>query len=471
MLAPFRPREDERRGGTNGKADLIFVSGEVYTVDAARSWARAVAVRGGRSSPSAPMTTSRAIGSAHRGGRPRRTMLLPGFQDAHVHPVGGGLEMLQCDLNELSTRRVRADRSDYAEDDPDAVDPGRRLGDGRVPGRHAAKEPLDARRARPTVVPPEPRRPQRVGQLPGARARRASRATPPTRPTDASSATPTASPPAPCTRARCPSSTASARATDEDWPTGSSRAQHVPPFAGHHRVAGRDRRTTDENFGAFRRYLEAAGRATSPPAWSARCGGTATAGPSRSRGSSTLRERGRVGRFAPTSVKIMQDGVLRELHGRRPRAVPRRPRRRDREPRDLLRRPRGAEGRSPARRLGFQVHFHAIAERAVREALDAIEAALIANGPSDNRHHLAHIQVVHPDDIPRFRRLGAVANAQPLWAAHEPQMDELTIPFLGEPRWRGSTRSRAWCAPARCSRWAATGPSPARTRSRRCTSR
>ena len=56
------------------------------------------------------------------------------------------------------------------------------------------------------------------------------------------------------------------------------------------------------------------------------------------------------------------------------------------------------------------MHFHALADRAVREALDAIEAALAANGPSDNRHHLAHIQVVHPDDIPRFRALDAVAN-------------------------------------------------------------
>jgi hypothetical protein len=84
--------------------------------------------------------------------------------------------------------------------------------------------------------------------------------------------------------------------------------------------------------------------------------------------------------------------------------------------------------------LGFQVHFHALADRAVRESLDAVEAARTANGMNDLRHHLAHIQIVHPDDIPRFRELGALANAQPLWAAHEAQMDELTIPFLGEPR-------------------------------------
>ncbi|WP_262056865.1 amidohydrolase [Streptomyces sp. STR69] len=84
--------------------------------------------------------------------------------------------------------------------------------------------------------------------------------------------------------------------------------------------------------------------------------------------------------------------------------------------------------------LGFQCHFHALGDRAVRNALDAVEAAREANGPSDTRPHLAHLQLVHPDDVARFARLGAVANIQPLWAAHEPQMDELTIPFLGPER-------------------------------------
>ncbi|MGW2782699.1 amidohydrolase [Streptomyces populi] len=84
--------------------------------------------------------------------------------------------------------------------------------------------------------------------------------------------------------------------------------------------------------------------------------------------------------------------------------------------------------------LGFQCHFHALGDGAVRHALDAVEAARKANGPSDTRPHLAHLQVVHPDDVPRFAALGATANIQPLWAAHEPQMDELTIPFLGPER-------------------------------------
>ncbi len=107
--------------------------------------------------------------------------------------------------------------------------------------------------------------------------------------------------------------------------------------------------------------------------------------------------------------------------------------------------------------LGFQCHFHALGDRAVRDALDAIEAARAANGPSDTRPHLAHLQVIQPADVPRFARLGAIANIQPLWAAHEPQMDELTIPSSAPNGPRGSTRSAPCCAQAHGSRRAATG--------------
>lgn len=79
---------------------------------------------------------------------------------------------------------------------------------------------------------------------------------------------------------------------------------------------------------------------------------------------------------------------------------------------------------------GFQVHFHALGDRAVREALDAVEAAREANGPSDGRHHLAHLQVVEERETARFAALDAVANIQALWATHEDQIDELTLPFL-----------------------------------------
>lgn len=84
---------------------------------------------------------------------------------------------------------------------------------------------------------------------------------------------------------------------------------------------------------------------------------------------------------------------------------------------------------------GFAVHFHALGDRAVTEALDALEAARTANraaGPDSaaSRHQLAHLQLVASADVSRFAALDTVANLQPLWACHEPQLDELTLPFL-----------------------------------------
>jgi len=139
--------------------------------------------------------------------------------------------------------------------------------------------------------------------------------------------------------------------------------------------------------------------------------------------------------FHPTTVKIMTDGVLENHTG----ALL--------EPycdgcggrtdnhgiafveRDLL-----AAAVSALDGHGFQVHMHAIGDRAVRNALDAIATARTAHGMNDLRHHIAHLQVVHPHDVPRFAALGVVANCQAYWAQSEPQMDELTIPFLGPER-------------------------------------
>jgi predicted amidohydrolase YtcJ len=83
---------------------------------------------------------------------------------------------------------------------------------------------------------------------------------------------------------------------------------------------------------------------------------------------------------------------------------------------------------------GFQVHFHALGDRAVHLALDTLEA-LPQERWGLGRHHLAHIQLVRPEDIGRFARLGAVANFQPLWACNEPQMTEFSVPVLGPERY------------------------------------
>jgi predicted amidohydrolase YtcJ len=79
---------------------------------------------------------------------------------------------------------------------------------------------------------------------------------------------------------------------------------------------------------------------------------------------------------------------------------------------------------------GFAIHFHALGDRAVTEALNALHAVRRANGPSIRRHQLAHLQLVDATDVPRFAELDAIANLQLLWAHHEPQLDELSMPFL-----------------------------------------
>jgi predicted amidohydrolase YtcJ len=144
---------------------------------------------------------------------------------------------------------------------------------------------------------------------------------------------------------------------------------------------------------------------------------------------------GTAGGFRATSVKIMQDGVAENFTA----AVT--------EPYlDAGGHPtheRGLSHIDPAElgdyvtaldSRGFQVHVHAIGDRAVREALDAFETARRVGGGNDNRHHIAHLQLVRPEDVPRFAALGVAANIQALWAAHTRQMDELTIPFLGAER-------------------------------------
>ncbi len=113
---------------------------------------------------------------------------------------------------------------------------------------------------------------------------------------------------------------------------------------------------------------------------------------------------------------------------------------------------------------GFQAHFHAIGDRAVREALDAVAAARFANGAGAGRHHISHIQVVHPEDLPRFRDLDVLANCQALWACNEPQMTELTLPFLGPERssWQypfGSLR-RSGAQLCFGSDWPVSSPNP-----------
>ena len=85
-------------------------------------------------------------------------------------------------------------------------------------------------------------------------------------------------------------------------------------------------------------------------------------------------------------------------------------------------------------KAGFQVHVHAIGDRAIRNTLDALAKAREQNGNGGHRHQIAHLQLLSPADIPRFRELGVVANFQPLWGYNDSFMRKLTIPVLGAER-------------------------------------
>ncbi len=416
-------------------ANLALVNGRVYTMDAARRWASAVAVSQGRIvGVGTDAVVRELIGPGtdvvDLGGR----MLLPGFQDAHVHPPSSGYEMLHCNLSEAYSlpeyeRIVR----EYAAAHPDdAWIVGAGWSMDVFPSGNPPKEPLDR------VVADRPVRLwSRDGHSVWVNSRAleiagVSRDTPD--PVDGWIVRDGEGQPTGTLHEGAfelvekfvPEPSA------EDWIDGLRTAQTYLHSLGITAwqdaiVGGHD--PTLDTYVSFARSGELTARVVGALWWD------------RHRGIEqvedliALRERGRAGRFRATSVKIMQDGVI-ENHTA---AVL--------EPYlDADGRPTQTYGMSfveaedlqaGVTRLdaeGFQVHVHAIGERAVREALDAFEAAQAANGPNDHRHHIAHIQVVHPDDVPRFRVLGVTANAQPLWAVNEGQMLHLTIPFLGPER-------------------------------------
>jgi hypothetical protein len=84
--------------------------------------------------------------------------------------------------------------------------------------------------------------------------------------------------------------------------------------------------------------------------------------------------------------------------------------------------------------MGLQVHVHAIGDAAIRRALNGFEAMREANGMSDNRHQVVHLQLIHPDDRPRFGELNVGAVFQSLWAYPDPAAMELDVPMLGKDR-------------------------------------
>ncbi|HEY7485091.1 MAG TPA: amidohydrolase [Streptosporangiaceae bacterium] len=417
-------------------ADLAFVGGVVHTVDAVRRRATAVAVRDGRI-VAVGHDLGDLIGPRTEVVDLRGGALIPGFQDAHVHPAFAGSTMLACDLADAADAREALDRvAAYAAAHPDREwitgsgwymewfpggTPGCDLLDAVVRDRpvyltnrdgHGAwvntralslagvdastPDPADGRIERDSDGAPQGTLHEGAALLVGRLA------------------------PRPTPRERlgglllAQGHLHSLGITGwQDAIIGSYLGQQDPYDT--YLVAARDGLLTARVVGALW-WDRDRGLEQLPELLARRAGASE-------------------GRFRATTVKIMQDGVAENytagmiepyLDGCGCQTTNRGLSHVD--PAALREYVTALDGQ------GFQVHLHAIGDRAVREALDAIEAARDHNGPGDRRHHIAHLQVVHPDDIRRFASLDVAANMQALWAAHEPQMDELTIPFLGPER-------------------------------------
>ncbi|MER5955579.1 amidohydrolase [Streptomyces sp. NPDC056121] len=418
-------------------ADLVFTGGPVHTFSPARSRATSVAVRGERIVAVGHDEVRELVGPATEVVDLKGKLLIPGFQDAHAHPVGGGLELGQCDLSGATTldeyrRRISA----YAQAHPDTEwITGGGWSMEAFPGGLPTAAELDA------LVPDRPAylvNRDHHGAWVNSRALQAAGIDART-PDPADGRIERDADGAPTGMLQEGAANLIGRllppVTLEQRITGLLRAQALMHSLGvtawQDALLGEHANLTDPTDA----YLATAadGRLT------ARVVGSLWW--DRSRGTEQIdelverRAAGTRGRLRCTTVKIMQDGVAENgtaallgpyLDGCGCASdnsgisfVP---------PLDLQKYVTELDAR------GFQVHFHALGDRAVREALDAVEAARRANGRTDTRPHLAHLQVVHPDDVGRFRELGATANMQALWAAHEPQMDDLTIPFLGPER-------------------------------------
>ena len=88
-----------------------------------------------------------------------------------------------------------------------------------------------------------------------------------------------------------------------------------------------------------------------------------------------------------------------------------------------------------ALRRGFQVNVHAIGDRGNRIVLDAFDSALRKNPKADHRFRIEHAQVISPEDIPRFARLGVIPSMQ---ATHQTSDMRWAETRVGPQRIRGA---------------------------------
>lgn len=437
------------------KADLVLQHGRIYTVDAARSWASAVAVKAGRivyvgddsgvQSWIGPKTETRDL---------QGKLVLPGFIDGHVHPVSSGVEINRCDVTEEETREaVLAKIKKCAQDHPEKPWV---IGNGWAlplfPNANPQKEWLDE------IVPD---RPVMIGSADGhsiwvnSKALQAAHITKDTPdPQDGRIEHNAQGEPSGALRESAADLVYSVmpKTTLEEELDGLKQALSLMASTG---ITGfLDASVGEEELkdyqeaekrgiltarGALAQYADPDGVTDNAS------GVMGTSTGHEKKGTLQDRLNAQVERFKQRrtmyhgklikadTIKIFEDGVIET--GTAALLKPYLGKGNDAghvnwEPEEL----------NPfVARLdkeGFQVHVHAIGDRAIRYALDAAEYAEKTNGMRDARFSIAHLQLIDPNDVPRFAKLRVVPVFQPLWAYADTYIRDLTIPVLGPERMR-----------------------------------
>jgi predicted amidohydrolase YtcJ len=404
--------------------ELVLHNGAIYTMNPAQPQAEAIAIDGHRI---VALGSDEEIARAYRGKSDidlKGQMVLPGFHDSHVHPVGGGIELAQCNLTDLDS--VEAITAKVGECNKNSPGSGWLIGAGwnlgLFPQANPNKGLLDA-------ISTE--RPIFLGGADG----------------HSSWVNSTALTLAGIEReTRNPHNGIIERDAKGDA-SGTLResAQDIvraviPPLTAEARRDGLLRGVKLANGFGITSFVEAAAGSEELAAYreldsrgelTARVVASVEVMNADADALMNAQDRGSDAKLRTDSAKIFVDGVL---EGETAALL---------EPYldnpgfsgNLKTSPEELTARVVALdKRGIQVHMHAIGDRAVRVALDAVEAARKANGPSDNRHHIAHLQMIDVLDRPRFAQLGVIANFQALWAFPDQYITDVNLPQVGQAR-------------------------------------
>ena len=412
-----------------GGADLILV-GDVYTVDPARSWARAVAVKGDRI---VAVGTERDVRErvGHGGELITGATIVPGFQDAHIHPSVAGRNLLNVNLDDIEGKEAYLARiKQVADAHPDLpwILGGGWYNPVFLETDGPRKEDLDS------VVPDRPAfllNTDVHAAWVNSKALEVAGVTADTPdPWDGYFVRDSDGMPTGCLQEGAAYDVLQKilpRPDTAGWIECLRTAQGYLHALGI--TAWQDAWVEEDLLRAYRQ-MDDSGELTAKVVaslWWDRHQGLGQIDGLRER-----RDWGTGGNVNAGTIKIMLDGcpesctasMLEPFEGafgqKRDRGI------------QFVEAEQLKEAVVALDALGFQVHQHALGDRAIRGALDALQAAREANGMNDLRHHVAHLQLPHPDDIPRLRALNVVANMQPMWAAPDHMVEAMTIPRVGE---------------------------------------